>query len=260
MQGPGHRARRPAARRPGALIGLAQWILRPLLRLLAPPTWWGTEHLPATGGAVVCANHTGPFDPLAVGHLLQAHHVPPRFMAKQELFDIPVLGTLLRHAGQIPVRRGAGRAGRAIGTAEELVRRGGVVVMFPEGSYTRDAAQWPMRARPGAARIALDTGAPLIPVACVGSRAVWAPRTARLRHRPRGTLVLQVGPPITPRQLPGESDHQATRRTTDEVMAAITAMLAGLRHERPPAHVHDPRQDTFRPEEGPTTPAQGADR
>lgn len=246
-------------RRPGALIGSAQWILRPALHLLAPPTWIGTENLAVDGGAVVCANHTGPLDPLAVGHLLQAHHVPPRFMAKQELFDLPVLGTLLRHAGQIPVQRGTRRTGEAMDAAEDLVRAGGVLTMFPEGSYTRDPDLWPMRAREGAARIALDTGVPLIPVACLGSREAWAPHSARLHHRRRGTLVLQVGPPLMPRHLPGESGHEAARRTTDEVMAAITTMLAGLRDERPPAHVHDPRTDAYRPEEGTAPRPPGGD-
>lgn len=238
------------ARRPGAIIAVGQWVLRPLLRLLAPPTWIGTEHLPAHGGAIVCGNHCGPWDALALGHLLQAGGVPPRFMAKAELFEKPVLGTLLRHSGQIPVARGTDRTGEAVARVRAALQRGEIVVMFPEGTYTRDPDGWPMTARTGAARIAIEEQVPLIPVVCWDSRQVWPPRGRGPRLHPRAHLTLQVGLPIDARQREHERTHDAAARETEHLMDTLTMMLARIRHAAPPAHMHDPRRDASRPEEG----------
>lgn len=242
--------RRPPERRAGAVITLAQIPLRPLARLLARPTWIGTEHLPARGAAIACGNHTGPFDAIAFGHLLQAGGVAPRFLAKDSLFRVPVLGALLRASGQIPVTRGSARTADALAAAEAALRRGELLMLFPEGTYTRDPEGWPMRGRLGAARLALRTGAPLIPIACHGSRELWPPRRAlpRLAGRPR--LVLQVGEPMRAALRPGESEAQAAERITGEVTSRLTALLADLRGEQPPAVPHDPRSDRHRPEEG----------
>jgi len=240
--------RRPPERRAGVVIDLAQLVLRPLSRLLAPPTWIGAENLPAQGAAIACGNHAGPWDAIAYGHLLQAHGIAPRFLAKSSLFAVPVLGALLRSSRQIPVARGSARTADALSAAEAALGRGELIMLFPEGTYTRDPAGWPMRARLGAARLALRSGAPLIPIACAGSRDFWRPRTAL--PRPRRRLTLQVGEPFAAVRAPGESEMQAAERVTAELMTKITAMLAGIRGEQPPAAVHDPRGDDHRPEEG----------
>src|SRR5690606_26677961 len=84
-------AREPA-RRAGLVIGLAQLPLRPLVRLLSRPQWQGTENFPASGAVIACGNHLSAFDPFGYGHLLQASGIAPRFLAKESLFRVPVLG------------------------------------------------------------------------------------------------------------------------------------------------------------------------
>lgn len=237
-------------RRAGAVILALQFPLRPALTLLARPRWSGTEHLRADGPAVLCGNHLGPFDALAYGHLLQASGIAPRFLAKESLFRIPGLGPVLRATGQIPVLRGTSRAEDALSAARAALRRGEMLMVFPEGTYGRDPAQWPMRARLGAARIALDTGAPLVPIACWGSHLLWPQASPLPRGWPAHRVVMRIGEPIPVVRAEGETDRQAVVRATEQLMDEITAMLADIRGEEPPAVRHDPRQDAERPEEG----------
>lgn len=241
---------RPPARRSGAVIRLAQLVLRPLVRALAVPRWIGTDSFPAAGGAIACGNHMGPFDALAYGHLLQASGIAPRFLAKEGMFRVPVLGALLRATGQVPVHRGGRAGGDALASARASLGRGEIMMVFPEGTYTRDPDGWPMRARTGAARLALETGSPLVPVACWGSRELWPVGRALPRPVPRRTITMRVGEPFHAVQHPGETVQQAALRTTEELMAAITELLSLTRGEQPPEQVHDPRRDPIRPESG----------
>ncbi|MGP5051353.1 MULTISPECIES: lysophospholipid acyltransferase family protein [Brachybacterium] len=241
---------RPPARRAGLVIGLAQIPLRPLLRLLTRPSWEGRENLPENGGIIACGNHLGPLDALSYGHLLQASGIAPRFLAKEAMFRVPGLGLLLRHARQIPVLRGTSRGGGALDAARAALGRGELLMVFPEGTYTRDPDLWPMRARYGAARLALETGAPLLPIASWGGRALWPVGSPLPRPRPGRRLQVRVGEPFTVSHLEGESTQQAAIRSTEELMARITTLLGEIRDEQPPAVPHDGRTDTHRPEVG----------
>lgn len=243
-------AARPPARRAGAVIGLAQLPLRPLLSLLARPIWRGVENLPATGAVIACGNHLGPLDAFAYGHLLQASGIAPRFLAKEAMFRVPVLGTALRLARQIPVRRGSSRGTDALDDAREALGRGEVLMLFPEGTYTRDPRLWPMQARLGAARLALDTGAPLLPIASWGGRALWPVGSPLPRPGPGRRLEMRVGQPYTVASEEGESPQQAAFRVTADLMTRIAALLGEIRGEQPPAVVHDGRRDAHRPEVG----------
>ena len=238
------------ARRAGAVIGLAQLPLRPLLTLLARPRWEGTDRFPATGPVIACGNHLSAFDPFGYGHLLQASGIAPRFLAKESLFRVPVLGALLRGARQIPVRRGTARSRDSLADARDALARGELIMVFPEGTYTRDPELWPMRARLGAARLALETGAPLLPIATWGGRALWPVGSPFPRPRPRRRVRMLVGEPFTVAPLEGETAQQAALRATDELMGRIAALLGQLRGERPPTVLHDGRRDTHRPEIG----------
>lgn len=241
---------RPPTRRAGLVIGLAQVPLRPLVRALVRLRMENAHRLDAAGPMVIAGNHTGPFDALAYGYLLRASGVPPRFLAKHSLFAVPVLGPLLRCTRQIPVHRGAGRGGDALATAERELSAGGSVMVFPEGTYTRDPAGWPMRARPGAVRLALRTGAPIVPVACVGSREFWPVGAVFPRLVPRRTIILHVGTPYVPQPRPGETQHDAEARLTAELMDTIIKLAAALRGDEPPSTPYDPTTDAFRPEVG----------
>lgn len=237
-------------RRAGLVIALAQLPLRPLLTLLARPRWEGTENLPATGAAIACGNHLSAFDAFGYGHLLQASGIAPRFLAKEALFRIPVLGALLRGARQIPVHRGTSRSRDALGAARAALGRGELIMIFPEGTYTRDPALWPMRGHLGAARLALETGAPLLPIASWGGRALW-PVGSPLPRPQRGRRVtMLVGEPFTASRREDETLQQAAQRVTEELMAAIATLLGRLRDQQPPSVLHDGRSDDHRPEIG----------
>ncbi|WP_394214205.1 lysophospholipid acyltransferase family protein [Brachybacterium vulturis] len=237
-------------RRAGAVIGVVQLPLRPLFTLLARPRWHGTARLPATGAAIVCGNHLSAYDAFGYGHLLQASGIAPRFLAKESLFRIPVLGALLRGARQIRVRRGTARSRDALDEARAALGRGEVIMVFPEGSYTRDPELWPMQGRLGAARLALETGAPLLPIATWGGRALWPVGSPLPRPRPGRHVQMLVGEPYTVSQQEGESPQQAAQRVSEELMARIAALLGRLRGQQPPDVLHDGRRDSHRPEVG----------
>lgn len=242
-------AREPS-RRAGMVVFLAQLPLRPLLTLLSRPRWHGTENLPQSGPMIGCGNHLSPFDAFGYGHLLQAAGIAPRFLGKEALFRVPVLGMLLRSIRQIPVHRGTSRSGDALAAARAALERGELIMVFPEGTYTRDRDLWPMRARLGAARLALDSGAPLLPIATWGGRGLWpvgspVPRPARGRR-----VQMLVGEPFTLSVQGGETLHEAAVRGTEELMSRIAGLLGELRGQQPPAALHDGRTDTHRPEVG----------
>ncbi|HEX7351817.1 lysophospholipid acyltransferase family protein [Brachybacterium sp.] len=241
---------RVPARRAGAVIGLAQIPLRPLMALLSRPRWQGTEHLATPGAMIGCGNHLSAFDPFGYGHLLQAGGIAPRFLAKEGLFRIPVLGALLRGARQIPVRRGTSRSTDALADARAALERGELIMIFPEGTYTRDPDLWPMQSRLGAARLALETGAPLLPIATWGGRALWPVGSPLPRPRPGRHVQMLVGEPYTVSRQVGETTHQAALRITEELMARIAEQLGQLRGQSPPALLHDGRRDAHRPEVG----------
>ena len=136
-------------------------ILRPLLLLLTKRDWHGMQHLPKDGGWIAAPNHMSYFDPFVVALFLYDSGFPPFFLGKEAVFRIPVFGKLVKWSGQIPVYRGTGQAAGAYRAAVDAVHEGKTVVIFPEGTLTRDPRQWPMRGKTGAARLALQTGRPL---------------------------------------------------------------------------------------------------
>lgn len=245
---------RPIPRRSGAVIFLTQIPLRPVLALLTRRRWLGTEHLYREGAMILCGNHLGPFDAFAYGHLLQASGIAPRFLAKDSLLAVPVLGALLRRARQIPVPRGTSRSSEALRPAQAALERGEALMIFPEGTYSRDRGGWPMQGRLGAARLALATGAPVVPIACWGSEHFWPRHHAVPRIFPRKQVTLLVGEALWITQREGESEREAAIRGTAELMARITALLAEIRDEQPPSTVHDPSGDDHRPEVGRPVP------
>ena len=163
--------------------GWAWNIAVPLVVLLLATTtrtWEGGEKLPATGGCIVVFNHVShrPADRRALR--LRPRPAAARYLAKSGLFKNRVLGYFLTAAGQIPVERLTKSAVGAYDAAVAAVRKGECVVVYPEGTLTRDPAQWPMTGKSGAARIALETGCPVIPSGS-GVRSSCCRRTPRDR-------------------------------------------------------------------------------
>lgn len=215
---------------------LAVFVLWPLMQGMTKRDWRGTEHLNADdGGIIVAANHMSWFDPLVIAHILWENDRPPRFLAKESVFRVPFVGSVIRSAGQVPVYRESAIAVEALRDAIAAVERGECVVIYPEGTLTRDPDLWPMRGKTGAARVALATGRPLIPLAQWGAQEVLSPYGKRPRLLPRKTMQVRIGPPIDLSDLAGAPlDADTLRVATDRLMDAITALLAEIRHEEPP--------------------------
>lgn len=215
-------------------------IARPLMNILMAKKWEGTEKLPA-GGFIAAPNHCTEIDPIVVGHMLYNMKRPPHFLAKSGLFKAPVLGTLLRAANQIPVERSTTGANRSLQAAQEVVDAGGAIIIYPEGTLTRDPDLWPMKGHTGAARLAIQTGVPVVPIAHWGAHEVFPRYAKRLYLFPRKTARILVGDPVDLSAFQGRTLDRATlAEATDIIMDAITELLATLRGEEPPAERWDP--------------------
>lgn len=217
-------------------------IIRPVLFAVTRRTWSGAEHLQRDGGFIAAANHMSYADPLTTAHFLYDHGVAPRILAKAPLFKVFLLGRVLRATGQIPVYRNTSRAGESLAAAFDALRDGECVAVFPEGTLTRDPDLWPMTGKTGVARLALQTRAPVIPIAQWGAHRLM-PRYSKLpRPFPRKMQTVVAGPPVDLTDLYDKPLESAVlREATERVMTAITELLAQIRQEDPPAVRFDPR-------------------
>lgn len=228
----------------GWLARLVALVLDPLLLLATRRRWSGLEHIPKSGGAIVAVNHNSYVDPLALMHFVYRAGRWPHFLSKVELFRIPVFGRAIRALGQIPVHRGTANAADALRDARSALERGECVVIYPEGTVTRDPDYWPMAGRTGAVRLALETGAPVIPVALWGAQQILG-HDGRVRLFPRRTLTVVAGPPLDLSAYAVEPQSiESLREATDEVMSAVRRQLGEIRGEAPPVAFFDPRAAT----------------
>ena len=219
------------------------FVLRPLLMRLTKRYWRGLENLPAEGGFVVSVNHISYADPLVFAHFMFDSRREAYFLVKDSLFAIPVVGWVLKKCGQIPVYRNSVAAAGAYRAAVEAVRAGKAVGIFPEGTITRDPDLWPMRGKTGAARVALETRCPLVPVAQWGAQEILSPYGHRPSLFPRKTMKMYAGPPVDLSDLYGQPvTPKVLREATDRLMDRITELLEELRGEKRPTERFDPRQ------------------
>ncbi len=217
-------------------------IVRPLMNSLMGKTWKGFENLPQ-GGYILCPNHLTEIDPLVVGHAVYSNGRLPRWMAKESLFKPPVLGWILRETGQISVARSAAGAGDSLKASKKVLDAGGVVVIYPEGTLTRDPNLWPMVGRTGAARLALQTGAPVIPMAHWGDQELLPRYSKKMYLLPRKHVTVSVGQPVDLDDLRnGPRTRKVLEEATDRIMASITGLQAEIRGEEPPHKLWDPSE------------------
>ena len=135
-------------------------ILMPILNFITKRNWQNTERIPKSGAAVFYSNHVSYMDALVLAHYLFKNGRAPRFIGKEAVFKIPVVGWVLYKAEQIPVKRESNSAAVALGEAIEALKMGHAIGIYPEGTLTRDKDYWPMTGKTGAVRLALAANAP----------------------------------------------------------------------------------------------------
>lgn len=217
--------------------------LRPAMNVMMGKEWINLDKLPKDSGFIVCPNHCTEIDPVLVGQMLYSNGYPPHFLTKASLFKVPVVGKVLAGAQQIPVDRAGPTARRSLEVAQEVLDHNGAIVIYPEGTLTRDPELWPMKGHTGAARLALQTGAEVIPVAHWGAQEVF-PRYAKMvKLFPRKKVRMIIGDPVDLDEFRGlPIDKFLLDAATEKILDEITGLLAGLRNETPPAERWDPSQ------------------
>jgi 1-acyl-sn-glycerol-3-phosphate acyltransferase len=216
----------------------------PLIGLISKITLRGAEHIPSKGGFILAPCHFSAIDPVIMGVGLWKAGRAPRFMAKESLFRVPVLGSILRGLGQIPVdRSGQQRALGPMKAARVLADTGSGVIVYPEGSLTRDPDLWPMRGKTGAVRMALDADIPLIPAAHWGTQILMPRYSGRIKLFPRTPITILIGKPIDLAAFRGKPiDQKLLNTATNILMNAIADLQGQLRGEKPPTKRWDPAE------------------
>jgi len=217
-------------------------VAKPLLFLTTSRAWREQTKIPKAGGCILAVNHVSYVDPFCIGLYVLESGRAPKYLAKSTLFENPLTKRIFIGANQIPVYRGTTDAAKALSAAVDAVNDGECVLIYPEGSATRDPDCWPMKARTGVARLALMTGAPVIPVAQWGPQQLWRYK-AKFPHPmpPRKKIQIITGDPIDLSAYAGRDlDADLLHEVTDLIMARITELLVELRGGTPPAVVFDP--------------------
>jgi 1-acyl-sn-glycerol-3-phosphate acyltransferase len=244
--------------RRGWAVAFAASVIKPTLSAATSRMWIDGTRIPAEGGCLVVANHVSHLDPLLTAHFVYDHGRIPRYLAKSSLFRTRFVGTVLGSAGQIPVERLTRNAIGAYDAAVRAVNAGECVVVYPEGTLTRDPDLWPMTGKSGAARIALATGVPVIPLGHWGAQDVLPPYARRPHLLPRKHVVMKAGAPVPIDDLRARRQTpEVVTETTERIMASITDIVAELRGEQPPAQRFDPRTHGVRPTGNPNKKDRG---
>lgn len=218
-------------------------IVIPFLLLVGRYRVRNPERIPGTGAFILAPNHYTNFDPLVTAYVLWMHGRVPRFLAKAGLFKVPVLGAILRGTGQIPVERAGAAPGAPdpLAAASRLVNDGLAVIVYPEGTLTRDPELWPMRGKFGAVRLALEHGIPIVPCATWGVQEILPRYSKKLSLFPRKNVNVVIGEPVDLSAWEGKPRTGATyAEATNAVMNSITALLEELRDEKAPLERWDP--------------------
>jgi 1-acyl-sn-glycerol-3-phosphate acyltransferase len=207
------------------LYTIGMWTAAPAIRQLWRPKVEGLEHVPATGGAIFCGNHISVADEFFLGSVIDR---PIAFWAKEEYFEKTGLQGLffkglMNGLGAIPVHRAGGRAAlSAFDAAIPHLQGGGLVCVYPEGTRSPDGRLY--RGRTGAARLALASGVPIIPVGTIGTDKVQ-PIGQVLPTVKREEVTIKFGKPIDVTEwLDADSQSSAAREITDRLMSTIQSM------------------------------------
>ncbi|MGS2614765.1 lysophospholipid acyltransferase family protein [Micromonospora sp. LZ34] len=243
-------------RRLGFWQRFAVVLVKPVMTVWTRRTWRGMEHLRRDGGVIIVPNHLSHADPLVSAHFIYDSGRWPQYLGKASVFRVPVIGWILHRCKQIPVERGTVDAVKSLDALIAALAEGGAVVIYPEGTTTREPDLWPMKGKTGAARLALATGAPVVPVAMWGPERIFDPRTKRLSLRPRIPVTVAAGPPVDLSAWAGATPTRATlEEMTDAIMLSLRDLLAEIRGGTPPPLWERPSRPTPTGEQRPEAAA-----
>lgn len=216
------------------------WVTMTAL-IFYPLSWIGKtvphngDRIRREGGLLLVMNHVSHLDPPVDAVFVHRQGRVPRFLAKESLFRTPVFKYLIGGAGSIPVSRRSAGAAESLHAANDALRDGKLVVIYPEGTITKDPTGWPMRARTGVARLALENDVPVVPAARWGTNLILDGYTKKFRPLPRKKVLIRVGEPV---DLSAYRDRPMTnellREVTDLLMTKVRDELAELRQEPAP--------------------------
>jgi 1-acyl-sn-glycerol-3-phosphate acyltransferase len=223
-------------------FSLCAKVLIPLLNLITKRTWQGAENIPKSGPAIIISNHMSYADVLFFAQFLFKNGRAPRFIGKRSVFNVPVIGRILLAAGQIPVDRESTHASKALDHAVAALKAGHLIGIYPEGTLTRDEKLWPMVAKTGAARLAIITQLPIVPVAAWGIADVLPPYNKVPRIWKRSKITLKAGKAIDMSPWYGKQDDPiALAQATAHMMDVLTTMLEEIRGQKRPSEIFNPR-------------------
>jgi 1-acyl-sn-glycerol-3-phosphate acyltransferase len=220
----------------GFWIRLCVLVLYPFDSVVFRIRWRHLERIPPpeAGGVMIALNHVSHIDTVLMARLVWQAGRIPRFLIKSSLFHSFGMAWVVRGAKQIPVYRGTTDASAALGDAVRALEQGEAVVIYPEGTITKDPLQWPMEGRTGIARLVLlSPDTPVIPVGQWGAQQrPSVPWWRKVRRRPVGA---SVGEPLDLSRFRGkEPSSETLREITDVIMAAVRDEVAQLRGEPAP--------------------------
>ena len=226
-----------------AVFRVLAFLLLPTMTLLSKYKLHDAHNVPAQGAFVLSPNHYSNIDPIVIGVAMWKIGRMPRYMAKASLFTVPLLGWLLTKSGQVPVQRASRsrEGGDPMKAARQIANQGLAVVVYPEGSLTREPDMWPMRGKNGAVRTALEAGIPLIPAASWGAQEILPRYSKRISIFPRKTVHIRFGEAVDLSQFEGRHlDSRVLAEATEKLMTAITELLEELRGETAPKVRYNP--------------------
>jgi 1-acyl-sn-glycerol-3-phosphate acyltransferase len=230
---------------------LSVTVLRPLLHLLINNKHAGRSNIPKKGGVILAPNHLSYVDWGTDALFCYEAGRYPVFMIKGSMFRVKGIGPFLYKAGQLPVNRGAADAALVLKVAEEALAQGAAVIVYPEATATRDPDLWPMVSKTGVARLALTSGAPVIPIAHWGTHEILPYGSKKvfsgLFLPPRKTVRTVAGPAVDLSAWQGKhTSARALREATAAIMGEVAVLVGQLRGEEPPAVPYDPAASASR--------------
>jgi 1-acyl-sn-glycerol-3-phosphate acyltransferase len=228
----------------GFWTGLVAVFFYPL-SALGKVTQRGNERIPREGGVLLVMNHVSHFDPVVDGVFVHRNKRVPRILSKESVLRVPIFGRMARGVGTIPVYRGTSDARHSLSAAFDALAEGKLVVIYPEGTITKDPEGWPMYPRTGVARLALESDVPVLPVARWGTQAILNGYTKKFRPFPRKPVTISVGEPVDLSDYRGQPiTPQLLRDVTQVLMTRVRDLVAEIRGEPAPEEFFRPAART----------------